>query len=97
MLESTAQAVVAMLKVDPTINTSERARIVDLLTKPPKADDPTATARILKRGEVAKLVGRSTRTIDLWRKAGLLKPVQLPGHSRALGFRLTEVQKLVGG
>jgi len=97
MLESTAQAVVAMLKVDPTINASERARIVDLLTKPPKTDDPTATARILKRGEVAKLVGRSTRTIDLWRKAGLLKPVQLPGHSRALGFRLSEVQKLVGG
>jgi predicted DNA-binding transcriptional regulator AlpA len=96
MLDTTKQAVTAIIKADPTLNTNDRVRLIALLDKGDKQPD-TAPVRIMKRREVAALVGRSTRTIDLWRKAGLLKPVQLPGHSRALGFRLSEVQKLVGG
>lgn len=96
MLDTTKAAIAAMLKADPTLGTPDRARIIARLTEPAPTTTNGSPGRILKRSDVAALVGRSTRTIDLWRKAGLLKPVQLPGHSRALGYRETDVRALVG-
>lgn len=94
MQSSTKEAMTAILRTDPTINTSERTRLVGLLNSPEK--QATEPGKICKRKEVAARVGRSTRTIDYWVKAGLLKPVKLPGHSRALGFRECDVRALVG-
>lgn len=53
--------------------------------------------RILKRGEVATLLGVSTIRIDqLSRSAeGPLRKVRLPGVSRAVGFVASEVYELL--
>ena len=53
--------------------------------------------RIVRRHEAAELLARSPRAIDYLAAAGHLPRVELPGRSRALGFRLSDVQRLIGG
>ncbi len=53
--------------------------------------------RIIRRNEAARLLARSPRAVDYLSAAGHLEKVTLPGHSRAAGFRLSDVQSLIGG
>lgn len=53
--------------------------------------------RIVTRSEVAERFGRTTRAVDAWAARGLLHKVKLPGSSRAVGFRLSEVENLLRG
>lgn len=96
MLPSTKTAVAAILGTDPTINKSERASLLNSLELKNQQND-RKPIRILKRQDVAAITGRSVRTVDYWRAAGLIKPVKLPGKSRALGFRAQDVEALLGG
>ena len=53
--------------------------------------------RILRRPEAARLLGRTPRAVDYLVKAGSLPRVTFPGHTRGAGFRLSDVQALIGG
>ena len=35
--------------------------------------------------------------LDLWKRRGVLVPVTIPGSSRALGFRESDVEALIAG
>jgi len=66
--------------------------------------DPAATAsaapepdRIVRRGEVARLLARSQRFVDRLAHDGTLARVKLPGRHRGAGFRLSAVQSLIAG
>ena len=56
-----------------------------------------APERIVTRGEVAERFRKSVRAVDQWAARGLLHKVRLPGSSRAVGFRLSEVESLLRG
>jgi hypothetical protein len=51
--------------------------------------------RIIRRGEVAKVLGRSTRAVDYLVAQKILPKIVFPGRSRGGGFRLSDVQALI--
>jgi len=53
--------------------------------------------RIIRRKEVARLLSRSLRGVDLLREQHVLEPVTLPGRVRGCGFRLSDVISIIGG
>lgn len=53
--------------------------------------------RIVKRAHVGEIYGVTTRAVDLWAQRGLLQKVRLPGSTRAVGFRESEVLALMNG
>ena len=96
MLPTTIEAANAILRADPTVTPADRTRLVALLRGPaPKTPNITET-RIMRRIEVAKVLGRSTRSIDLLAKEGHLKKIQLPGRTRGGGFLASDVYALIG-
>ena len=44
---------------------------------------------------ICHAVGVHPRTIDRYRKTGVLNSVILPGHTRAIGYRLSDVEALL--
>lgn len=58
---------------------------------------PSLPDRIVSRGSVADRFNKTTRWVDLQARRGLLHKVRLPGSSRAVGFRLSEVENLITG
>lgn len=59
------------------------------------AESAPAQERIIPRREVAQRFNKTPRTVDQWAARGLLHKVKLPGSSRAVGFRLSEVEGLL--
>ena len=51
--------------------------------------------RILSRSETAQRFNRSTRAVALWARAGILQSVMLPGRKRGVGFRESDVARLI--
>jgi hypothetical protein len=65
------------------------------------AESATATAapgpdRLLRRADVASMLARSPRAVDRLAYDGALPRVMLPGRRRGAGFRLADVQRLIG-
>jgi len=75
-----------------TLPPTARARLVQECNVPAPVEN-----RIIRRTDTAKMLGRSTRAVDYLVAAGSLQRVTFPGHSRAAGFRLSDVQSLIGG
>jgi len=79
-----------------TMPANVRTRLVRELAQelaPVQAD----TNRIMRRAEAGKILGRSTRAIDLLAKQGHLKKVCLPGRTRSGGFLAADVFALLNG
>jgi hypothetical protein len=76
------------------LSATERRGLLAEFAKTATASEPD---RLIKRSEVARLLGRTPRTVDLWVRRGLLRRVHLPGRLRAPGFRLSDVQALIEG
>lgn len=96
MLETTFDAVRAVLRSDPTVSPVERSRLLALLRQSPPAKTETPVEmvpRVLRRNEVAQRLSCSLRTVD---KLPLAKVI-LPGRKRAAGFREAEVNALIAG
>lgn len=60
-------------------------------------ESTAAPERILSRAEVACRFNKTDRTVDQWARLGILRKVRLPGSSRAVGFRASEVDALLRG
>ena len=58
---------------------------------------PSKPERIVSRAAVADRFGKTVRAVDQWAARGLLHKVRLPGSSRAVGFRASEVERLLTG
>ena len=54
-----------------------------------------ASMRLMRRNEVARMLGRTTRSVDHLACEGVLKRVNLPGRARAAGFRESDVLALI--
>ena len=102
MLTTTLDAVRAVLKADPALTPSDRARIVASVRNHGKDGDPprkgaVAEKRIIPRAEVARRFNRSLRFVDHLGKAGTLRRVKLPGRQRSCGFLAEEVERVLAG
>ncbi len=102
MLPTTAEAVRALLKSDPTLTPTDRQRIVNTIREhgrtPEKESAAPAVApspRILRRAEAAERMGCSLRAIDHWTSIGFLHKVRLPGRVRSVGFRESDICELI--
>jgi hypothetical protein len=102
MLSTTVDAVKALLKADPSVTPDDRIRIVSVIRNngaAAAAARPKATVerRVLTRAEVARRFNRSTRFVDGLGNSGALRRVRLPGRTRACGYLVEEVERLMLG
>ncbi len=103
MLTTTADAMKALLKADPSLTPTDRARIIGAMRNQDREEQPVKVAatpkesRVLLRSEVAQRFNRSLRFVDYLAKAGILRRVKMPGRQRACGFLSEEVDRLMAG
>ncbi len=96
MLPTTLDVFKATLKTDPTVSPNDRARLLTMVRTGAEASQPAAAPtqtvpRILRRGEVARRLSVSLRTVD---KLPIQK-VKLPGRIRAAGFLESDINALL--
>lgn len=58
---------------------------------------PTKSPKIVHRKQFAEWAGCTERTVDLWAAQGLIEKVKLVGRKKALGFRESDVTRLLEG
>jgi predicted DNA-binding transcriptional regulator AlpA len=95
MHPSTATALHVVLNADASLSEARRTAIMNAargVEAPATGPHPD---RLIRRAEVARRLGVSTRAVDLWTRAGVLTKVRLPGRRRALGFRESDVAGLI--
>jgi predicted DNA-binding transcriptional regulator AlpA len=71
-----------------------RALVAELAGEPRTV---AAVPHILRRAEAAARLAVTPRTVDAWARRGLLPKVRLPGRTRAVGFRASDIDALVTG
>jgi hypothetical protein len=82
------------------LSKSERREFLRTFTDTPTPATATAAPgpdKIIRRAGVAALLSHSERAIDRMAADGILHKVKLPGRRRCCGFRLADVQRLIGG
>lgn len=92
MLDTTIIAIKAIMAADPSLTPDSRRAILSAITN---GHNDQPTDRLLKRKEVSKMFSCTPRTIDNLQKTGVLTPIKLPGRTRSLGFKLSEVEALI--
>lgn len=99
MLDTTQDAVKAMLRADPSVTPTDRNRILTTLRNHGKAEQQPnpPESRLIRRAEAARRLGVSLRAVDNWARAGILSKVKLPGRVRCCGFRAADVDALIEG
>ncbi len=96
MQNSTLRVVKAAMEADNSISASKRKNMLrhladaDVLSAQESKPD-----RLLKRRDVALVLGVSSRSVDLYAQRGILRRVRIPGQSRASGFLESEVADLL--
>ncbi len=97
MLSTTLEATKAILKADPSVKPDERSRLLALLRNGCQKEPSimSSVPRLMRRREAAKLLGVTPRTVDNLAMAGALPRVKLPGRSRSVGFRESDVKALI--
>lgn len=94
MLTATLNTLDIVLRGDETIDPDLR-KFICRIAKEGKLPSGKAEERVLRRKAVAEQLGVHPRTIDRYRKTGVLNSVILPGHTRAIGYRLSDVEALL--
>ncbi len=97
MQNTTMDAVTAILRSDASLADADRKMLVGLIRGDRGIGGPNPTDRILRRREVAQLLGRSVKAVDRLSERGVLKRVIFPTCTKAAGFRLSDVARLVAG
>ena len=94
MTIATLTAARALLAADPPQTDKERQQILQALGMPvaePKID------RLMRTAEVAKALGVHRKSVENYKKRGLLVPLVLPGQTKALGYRTSVVEAFIAG
>lgn len=101
MLDTTQEAVKAMLRADPSLTPADRSRIIAAIRNHGTKTEDTTPAkpepRIIRRAEAARRLGVGLRCLDNWHRCGILAKVTMPGRVRAAGFRDSDVVALIEG
>ena len=97
MQEATMGLVEAVLRTDGTVGKSDRKRLVGLLRDKPTDGCQVPADRLLRRAEVARLLGRSPKSVDRLATAGVIQKVTFPGYQRGAGYRASDIARLVAG
>ena len=95
MLQTTKQALTAILSADPSITTETRKGLLAALANPNVAKNEIP--RVLSREECGRVLGVSAKRIDQLARAGHLKRVSAPGTKRAIGILETSLRAFVEG
>ena len=99
MLPSTLEILKSVLRSDPSISPAERADLLARLRQKPETPKPEAKAggevRIMRRGEAARRLSCSVRTVDRLARIGALQRRKLPGRVRGAGFLASDVERLI--
>lgn len=85
----------AILSADPSVNPEDRKALVETLKQGVKTE--TKPEQVLRRKETAKRFGVTVKAVDQWARAGILMPIRLPGKSRAIGFRESQINDVIAG
>jgi hypothetical protein len=103
MLPTTADAMRALLKADPSLTPTDRARIIGAVRSHGRDEQPAKVAaapkesRVLTRIDVARRFNRSLRFVDKLAVEGILRRVKMPGRQRGCGFLAEDVERLMAG
>ena len=76
------------------LSAKDRAAFIRDITGQPAAREPD---RLLRPREAAARLGVTTRTVFSLLKTGALNRIHLPGRTRALGVRNSEIEALIRG
>lgn len=100
MLPTTKDAIRAILKVDASLTPENRLEILSAMDAAGRGPPSNRTAliddaKVVRRKEVAQMLGRSIRLVDMLARTNALPRVTLPGRKRACGFRLADVTALI--
>ena len=100
MLHTTKDAIRAMLKADASLTPENRLEILSAMDAAGRGSPSNQTVlkdntHIVKRKEVAKMLGRSVRLVDMLAQSNELRRLKLPGRKRACGFRMADVIALI--
>jgi hypothetical protein len=96
MLDTTIEAIKAIIKTDPTVTPDSRTGLLAVLRHGGDAQPAPAPHGIVKIGEAAALLKCSKRTVASLMVTGALKAVVLPGRKRAHAVTRQSVEVLIG-
>jgi hypothetical protein len=78
------------------LSATERRAFLDFAAPAQPAQPKTEKrAKVLRRADVADMLGRSVRAVDRLAASGVLRRVRLPGQKHAAGFLAHEVETLL--
>lgn len=99
MNETTIEVIRTIINGDPSVDAADKARLMKLVGDggADAATDPLLRDRLVRRAEVARLLGRSASSVDRLVRSGILEKVVFKGRQRSAGFRLSDVTELVSG
>ena len=95
MLDTTLQAIKAILQADTTVSREERMTMLKNLQTEPGEERSTGD-RVVTRSEVATMLGgKSLRYVDYLAAEGKIRKVQVQGKKRGIGFSYQSIQDLI--
>jgi len=78
-----------------SVSQEERKLVIEAAMKGARFDKPKD--RVLSRKAVAERFGVTTKTIYNWRARSVLTPLTIPGSTKAIGYRESDVDALIAG
>jgi hypothetical protein len=93
MLQTTIEAMKAILGTDSTVDKEQRQALMEIFRSGIKTEGKPD--RVLRRKEAACRLGVTVKALDLWKRKGIVKPVIIGGSSRAIGFRESDIERLM--
>lgn len=97
MLNTTVDAVRAILAADPSVTGDLRAKMIEALKQTGKAGGGRAVDPIVRRLDAAQRLSVSVKTLDLWRRQGRVRAVSFGDGTRAVGFRASTLDAFLNG
>jgi predicted DNA-binding transcriptional regulator AlpA len=92
MLTTTKLAIAAILNADPSVDRQKTKTVLSIIEGDEKAVG--RPPRILRRPEVARLLGVSVKRVDQLALQGVLKRITLPGFSRCMGYSEEDIRRI---
>ena len=97
MTQATENVIKAAISGDPTITPeAAQAALQALAARPSEAEDGD---RVLTRAEVAKIMGKSVKAVDIYGRRGIIKRVYLTGggsqRAQAQGYSRNSVLEAI--
>ena len=98
MRESTENILTTVLKADETVSDAQRRRAMQIL-KDENAEQPQQPpmVKLLKRRDVAAILGCSVQMVDYYSRKGWLEKRKLAKQSRASGIPDYAVREFING